>query len=59
LGNTVVPYGCTSSKAYTAVNYPTVLAGGNKLGLKHGQFLKYGKKTPFSNLLYTMLSRIN
>ena len=59
LDHTVVLYGCTSSKTHTALNYPTVMAGGNKLGLKHGQFLKYGKETPFSNVLYTMLSRMN
>ena len=56
LDHTVVLYGCTSSKTHTALNYPTVLAGGSRLGLKHGQFLKYGKETPFSNVLYTMLS---
>ncbi|QDU92325.1 DUF1552 domain-containing protein [Lignipirellula cremea] len=59
LDHTVILYGCTSSKTHTALNYPTVLAGGDKLGLKHGQFLKYGKETPFSNVLYTMLRRMN
>ncbi len=28
-------------------------------GLKHGQFLRYDKDTPFSNVLYTMLGRMN
>jgi hypothetical protein len=59
LDHTVVLYGCTSSKTHTALNYPTVMAGGSKLGLKHGQFLKFGKETPFSNVLYTMLSRMD
>ena len=58
LDHTLVLYGCTSSKTHTALNYPTILAGGTKLGLKHGQFLRYGKETPFSNVLYTMLAHM-
>jgi len=29
--------------------------GGKKLGLKHGQYLRYDESTPFSNVLLTML----
>jgi hypothetical protein len=56
---TMVLYGSSSSTTHTALNYPTILAGGTKLGLKHGQFLKHDKETPFSNVLYTMLCRMD
>lgn len=59
LDSTVVLYGSSSSTTHTASNYPTILAGGSRLGLKHGQYLPLGKETPFSNVLYTMLSRMN
>ena len=60
LDNTMVLYGSSNSKTHTNTNYPLVLAGGSKLGLKHGQFLKYKDSkqhgaVPLSNLFLTML----
>ena len=35
------------------------LAGGSKLGLRHGQYLKLGESMPLSNVFVTMLDRLN
>ena len=59
LDRTLVLYGSSNSRTHQNRNYPLLLAGGNKLGLKHGQFLKYEEKTPLSNLFVTMLDRLN
>lgn len=41
---------------HSMTNMPIVLAGGNKLGLKHGQHLAYRQgEVPLSNLFLTML----
>ena len=55
LDNTMVLYGSSNSKTHNNTNYPLVLAGGSKLGLKHGQFRKYSASVPLSNLFLTML----
>ena len=41
-------------------NLPTILAGGSKLGLKHGQHLAFDqdKHPPLSNLLLTMIQKM-
>ena len=57
LDNTLVLYGSSNSKTHNNTNYPTLLAGGRKLGFKHDQFLKYGSDVPFSNLFVTMMNR--
>lgn len=56
LDNSVVLYGSSNSQTHNNNNYPLVLAGGRKLGLKHGHYLKYGSDVPLSNLLVTMLN---
>lgn len=38
LDNTIVLYGCGTSKTHVGRNYPLVLAGGKNLGLEHGEF---------------------
>ena len=56
LDNTVVMYGSSNSQTHVNRNYPLMLVGGEKLGLKHGTFHKLGDtKPPLSNicLLYT------
>ena len=58
LDSTMVLYGSSSSTTHAALNYPTILAGGSRLGLKHGQYLPLGKETPFSNVLYTTMARL-
>ena len=58
LDNSVILYGSSNSTTHDNRNYPLVLAGGNSLGMKHGQFLKFGEQVPMANLLMTMLHRI-
>lgn len=43
---------------FAMLNYPLVLAGGSKLGLRHGRFLKLGERMPLSNVFMTMLNRL-
>jgi len=58
LDHSLVLYGSSNSTTHNNNNYPLVLAGGNKLGLKHGQFAKFDDKTPLSNLFVTMLNKV-
>jgi len=58
LDRTLVLYGSSNSKTHQNVNYPLLLAGGRKLGLKHNQFLHFNNKTPMSNLFVTMLQAL-
>ena len=58
LDNSVVLYGSSNSTTHNNSNYPLVLAGGNKLGFRHGQFHKFDSKIPLSNLFVSMLNRI-
>ena len=55
LDRTLVLFGSSNSKTHVNRNYPLVLAGGTKLGLKHGRYLKYAESVPLSNLHLTML----
>ena len=55
LDNSVVLYGSSNSTTHNNSNYPLLLAGGNKLGLRHGRYLKFGDDVPLSNLFVTML----
>ena len=55
---TMVFYGSSNSRTHQNRNYPLLLAGGNKLGLKHGQYLRFGEETPLANLYVTMLDRL-
>lgn len=34
------------------------LAGGEKLGFKHGQFHKFSEEVPLSNLFVTMMNKL-
>ena len=58
LDSTITLFGSATSTTHNARNYPLVLAGGRKLGLKHGEFRKYTEDTPLSNLFFTMLDRL-
>jgi len=58
LDNSLVLYGSSNSITHNNRNYPLVLAGGSKLGIHHGQFLKFGAQVPLSNLFLTMLNSI-
>lgn len=58
LDNTVVLYGCGTSKTHVGRNYPLIVAGGKNLGLKHGAFHKFEEERPFNDLLLTLLQRV-
>lgn len=59
LDRTLVLYGSSNSRTHQNRNYPLVLAGGGKLGMSHGQYLRFGEDTPLTNLFVTMLDRMN
>lgn len=54
LDNTCILYGSSNSKTHNNTNYPLILAGGNKMGYRHGQYLKCDSKTPLSNVFVTI-----
>ena len=59
LDHTMVLYGSSNSHTHSNQNYPLIVAGGERLGLAHGQYLRYGNDVPMSNLLMTMLNRLD
>jgi len=59
LDHTMVMYGSSNSHTHSNVNYPLLLSGGSKLGLKHGQHLPMKSDVPMSNLFVTMLNRLD
>jgi hypothetical protein len=60
LDNTVVLYGSSNSETHVNSNYPLMLAGGEKLGLKHGALHDFGKKAPpLSNLYLTLTNALD
>lgn len=58
LDRTLVLYGSSNSRTHQNRNYPLLLAGGGKLGLRHGRYLRFGEETPLANLFVTMLDRL-
>ncbi len=54
----MVFYGSSNSKTHQNRNYPLLLAGGRGLGIRHGQYLRFGEKTPLANVFVTMLDRL-
>ena len=59
LDRTIVFYGSGNAYAHGTTNYPIILAGGRKLGMRHGQYLKFTQATPLANLFVTMLHRLD
>jgi hypothetical protein len=59
LDHTMVLYGSSNSNTHNNNNYPLVLAGGDKLGLKHGGYHRFGAEVPLSNLFVTMMNRLS
>jgi hypothetical protein len=57
LDNTMALYGSGTSTTHNARNYPTILAGGRNLGLRHGRFIKQQNERPLGDLFTTMLHR--
>jgi hypothetical protein len=62
LDNTVVLWGSAHPHAsHSTRNYPIHLAGGNKLGFKHGRLHDFvgDKKVPLANLFVSMLNAVD
>ena len=55
---TMVLYGSGCSTLHNPNNYPLVLAGGSKMGLKHGAYHRFSADVPCANLFVTMLDRL-
>lgn len=59
LDNTLILYGSCCSNTHNARNYPLVLAGGSKLGAKHGSYTVFDEKhVHLSNLFVAMLNAV-
>jgi hypothetical protein len=59
LDSTMVLYGSACSTTHNARNYPLVLAGGQKMGLKHGQYREFPDSIPLSNLFVSLLNALD
>jgi hypothetical protein len=57
LDNTMTLFGSATSTTHNARNYPTILAGGGNMGLRHGRFFKHETERPLGDLYVTMLKR--
>ena len=57
LDNTMALFGSATSTTHNARNYPTILAGGANMGLRHGRFFKHETERPLGDLYVTMLKR--
>lgn len=55
LDNSIVLYGSGASTTHNSTNLPTLVAGGANMGLKHGQFVKYGEPMRMSNMYLSIL----
>ncbi len=55
LDNTMALFGSATSTTHNARNYPTVLAGGANLGLRHGRYFQHQTERPLVDLYVTML----
>ena len=59
LDNTVLLMGGAQISSHSGKSFPTLLAGGKKLGLRHGQHVRFdGGKRPMSDLYLTILQRL-
>lgn len=59
LDNSIVLYGCSTSKTHLARNYPLILAGGTSLGFRHGQHRLFDEnKHRMSDLYVTVLQQL-
>lgn len=58
LDSTLTLYGSCCSTTHNARDLPLLLAGGSGLGVKHGEYRRYGEDVPMSNLLLGMLHAV-
>ncbi|MCA9179320.1 MAG: DUF1552 domain-containing protein [Planctomycetales bacterium] len=60
LDHTLVLFGCSNSKTHVNRDYPLLLAGGQRLGVRQGSFHDFANADlPFSNLLLTILRQLD
>lgn len=59
LDHTVLLLGGAQISSHSGKSFPTLLAGGKRLGFKHGQHVKWdGEKKPMSDLYLTILQQL-
>jgi hypothetical protein len=59
LDHTVLLFGGAQISSHSGKSFPVLLAGGRKLGFKHGQHLRWeSDKKPMSNLYLTVLQQL-
>ena len=59
LDHTVILFGGAQTASHVGVNFPTILAGGKALGLKHGAHTRWPlNKRPMSDLYLTILRQL-
>jgi hypothetical protein len=59
LDHTVLLFGGAQISSHSGKSFPTLLAGGGKLGFRHGRHHKWeGEKKPMSNLYLTILQQL-
>ena len=59
LDHTIILFGGAQISSHSGKSFPTILAGGRKLGFKHGKHLKWQTDTrSMSDLYLTMLQRL-
>lgn len=59
LDSTVVLYGSSNHHTHQNLNYPLLLAGGERLGFRHGHYVNYDNKVPMANLLTTAFNKLD
>lgn len=59
LDRTIVFYGTSNSQTHVNENYALMLAGGRRLGMKHGRFLQFDAGVPLANLFVTLLDKMD
>ena len=57
LDNTMTLFGSATSNTHNARNYPTILAGGANMGLRHGRYFMHETERPLGDLYVTLLKR--
>lgn len=59
LDHTVLLFGGAQISSHSGKSFPTILAGGRKLGFRHSQHVKYdSEKKPMSDLYLTVLQQL-
>lgn len=59
LDNTLSLFGCSNGNpTHSCFNLPIIVSGGQGMGIKQGQYLKFDHGVPLSNLYLTMLDKL-